>query len=250
LQPFLLDMTPTSPDWWISLPIDYEHTVLLGGKPGDINYDDAVTPRDAQLVEAYRTGTTALTDFQQKKADVNQDGVVTVTDTQCIFDNSLGKPSCLDQSTQVQSWPVFRSEDFGMQLGPVLNVASSSITFSVNLFAPQCVRRVPRVAPFAGDYFAGGQISISFFISNNDGFACGPSNFVVENIIYPASWSLAGNGGQLSIDPIPVRDIMAIQLTVPSSTPLGEYKVSFQVKNVSSGMATTKTVPVRIIGSQ
>ncbi|TSC61746.1 MAG: Peptidase M11, gametolysin, partial [Parcubacteria group bacterium Greene0416_14] len=166
LQPFLLDMTPTSPDWWISLPIDYEHTVLLGGKPGDINYDDAVTPGDAQLVEAYRTGTgtTALTDFQQKKADVNQDGVVTVTDTQCIFDNSLGKPSCLDQSTQVQSWPVFRSEDFGMQLGPVLNVASSSITFSVNLFAPQCVRRVPRVAPFAGDYFAGGQISISFFI--------------------------------------------------------------------------------------
>lgn len=65
---------------------------------GDVNHDGTLTPLDALLVFRNVMGLATMSFCQQQHANVEepQHPAVTMTDAMCIFQKSLGLPSCLD----------------------------------------------------------------------------------------------------------------------------------------------------------
>jgi len=93
--------------------------------------------------------------------------------------------SDLRQVTLNKGEVVFQSPEYGITIGPILDVNEEYITFNVDVTQPVCLYHPPLIFNYAPDkpptlYKPGDRVLIAFIINNRNGIACGTSKFKID----------------------------------------------------------------------
>ncbi len=147
------------------------------------------------------------------------------------------------QETTLNGSATFTDTRTGITIGPIVQAASSTITFDVGINPPVCVRHNPLVGEFNmyPVLIPGSNIIVSVNFGNGDTWSCGPSFFDVETG-FPVSWEPtvvpAENIEVFPTDTGEITDYKEIFLRVPSDAPLGVYRIKNSVLNKTTGYKT------------
>ncbi|MEK7621870.1 MAG: hypothetical protein AAB415_01695 [Patescibacteria group bacterium] len=143
----------------------------------------------------------------------------------------------------------------GINLGPIITVGDSTITFDVELTTPQtpqCVRDKPVITSFYPypSPARGGTSYITISYLNSDSSSCGDSNFRIETNI-PSTWQpTISPPGDVLVSPADniVETVGAdIFFTLPSNTSLGRHVVTIDVINLNTNQKATANVEIIIV---
>ncbi len=157
------------------------------------------------------------------------------------------------QRVTLNNGRVFRDDVNAVQIGPYINIASSSVTFDVTVDTPTCIRNLPRVDQiYYSEYLAGGFWGEVYFqFSNGDTVGCGDSNFDVK-IGLPGSWTVLSRSpsGDMLLEPSDsdfTRIFTETIFRVPHNTRVGRYRIPVIVKNKASEMETVNSVTINVV---
>ncbi len=162
---------------------------------------------------------------------------------------------------------IFTDEGRGVSIGPILKSNSTSISFSVKISAPKCIRNMP--LDFFGNYFrfitfgsldpdtplevASGMILYQggFSVNNLDSFSCGASNFDIS-LQAPSNWmpiiESFNQAPHLSFNLSPEgdREFFALKAIVPQDVTPGNYTIKLVMTNKNSSLSLTRTFYYRV----
>lgn len=146
-------------------------------------------------------------------------------------------------SVTLNEGKVFREVGHGFELRPV-SVGVSGLTFDVDIFQPQCVRRKPAIVPHVlqEEVFIGGHRYVGIDIKNQDGVACEDSSFFLEILDLPPRWPVSLFRNELTISSstpfsLKVQESSSLFLVVspPEDESAGTYSFRVRVVNKSDG---------------
>ncbi|HEU0085403.1 MAG TPA: IPT/TIG domain-containing protein [Candidatus Paceibacterota bacterium] len=143
------------------------------------------------------------------------------------------------------SLAIFHDQGKGITLHAPLGISRprNAISMRVDISNPSCTRGPMSITNLINDTSVsiGGASFVSANIRNNDHFGCGNSDFEVSFGL-PAGWSYE-NTSTVSI--LPGQTKMGWgTFKVPATTTLGNYPVTFKVKNKTTGQIGKKTFQV------
>ena len=233
---------------------------------GDVNGNGFVTVDDVNLVQGYILGQNTLNDIQLKAADVNKNNAVTTFDVSTIRRYLLGLSSLTSGSSlcgdvngdkrvngdDIQlirdhvtfaSNEVFSDPDTGITI-TAIGATSQEITFDVSFTTPACNLRAPMLVEsslYSPNAYSGDSGNAYALVYDVDSDSCGATEFRGRQIL-----SSAGASTSKTLMP-QVQEMLAIPFSVPSTAPLGEYSLQFEITNARNGAKTSFTKTVNVV---
>ncbi len=148
--------------------------------------------------------------------------------------------------------PNFIDEGRGINIGPITNVASSTITFHVSIQPPECIRGLPSLLnSWAFPHAIAGGDGLGFVVfGNSDSISCGESLFDIKTNL-PTSW-------QPTLDPVEPIPIIAgdgisqqfskyVEFKVPIDAKVGDHSYTITISNLNSGLKKDVPLSVKIL---
>lgn len=176
-----------------------------------------------------------------------------ISDTSFLMDmRPTTDPWYLDfEKVTLNAGSQFTDTNARVTIGPVIEANKNSVTFDVNIEQPVCVRENPYLFNVGNPVTVGigGSYNINIAFRNQDSVACTGSGFnVIENGI-PSSWlPTITPSGNIFLQP-GFNGQKNINISVPTSTPLGMYPASYTVINSTTSNESTGQINFRVVES-
>jgi hypothetical protein len=137
---------------------------------------------------------------------------------------------------------------YGVTIGPVRSVSTSTIEFNVDMHAPVCTHAIPLTVVQNSDLTTspGGAGYVYISVTNNDSVCNPPSTFALTFNNLPSGWSINTEQSKLSVSGLQARatDSLWAAISVPEAAVPGKYTLSFSVTNTAGGLSKTSDTSI------